>query len=183
MAAGDWWRALIVFAYMSGWRVGQLLALKWSDVDLDAGTAISQAEHNKGKRDCFIPLHKIVVEHCGRFRRLASAHVFPWDTNRRAYGTASRRFSRRPNFQTASQCRRGARAGTGRVPRPATWVCHDERGIDGFVPVQALMQHKTLTTTKLYVNMANRLTKAVEGLYVPDVGKRVSTPQSRTGSL
>jgi hypothetical protein len=37
--------------------------------------------------------------------------------------------------------------------------------------LQALMQHKSLSTTKLYVNMANRLTSAVSGLYVPDVAR------------
>jgi hypothetical protein len=35
----------------------------------------------------------------------------------------------------------------------------------------SLMQHKSLSTTKVYVNMANRLTSAVGGLYVPDVAK------------
>ncbi len=35
--------------------------------------------------------------------------------------------------------------------------------------LQALMQHKSLETTRGYVSMTNRLNTAVEGLYVPDV--------------
>ncbi len=184
VAAGDWWRALIVFAYMSGWRVGQLLALKWSDVDLDAGTAISQAEHNKGKRDCFIPLHKIVVEHLRKIQTFGQTHVFAWDTNRRALWDCFAAIQQAAKLPDGKPMPKGGKGGH--------WYgFHDLRrgfatmnaGSMDLFQLQALMQHKTLTTTKLYVNMANRLTKAVEGLYIPDVGKRVSTPQSRTGSL
>ena len=49
----EWWRALLVTAYMTGWRIQQLLSLEWSDIDLEAGTALTRAEvaGNKGKRD------------------------------------------------------------------------------------------------------------------------------------
>ena len=46
-------------AYMTGWRIGDLLGLRREDLDLDAGTAITRAEDNKGKRDevcSYIPL-------------------------------------------------------------------------------------------------------------------------------
>src|SRR5438445_422542 len=39
-ATADWWRGLVVTAYMTGWRIGDLLALRRDDVDLDAGVAI-----------------------------------------------------------------------------------------------------------------------------------------------
>jgi len=29
-------------AYMTGWRIGQILAIKWADLDLEAGTVLSQ---------------------------------------------------------------------------------------------------------------------------------------------
>ena len=45
----DWWQALFVMAYMTGWRISSLLALKWADVDLENGFALSRAEDNKGK--------------------------------------------------------------------------------------------------------------------------------------
>ena len=34
---------------------------------------------------------------------------------------------------------------------------------------QGQMQHQSLETTKLYVNMASRLNQTVKGLYVPNV--------------
>ena len=41
--------------------------------------------------------------------------------------------------------------------------------------LQALMQYRSLETTKLYVNMAKRLNKVVDGLFVPDVLKSASS--------
>lgn len=81
-AAADWWRALLVMAYMTGWRIGSLLSLRREHVDLEAATAISLAKHNKGRRDQKIPLHPMVVEH---LRKLASFSpvMFPWLNGRR----------------------------------------------------------------------------------------------------
>lgn len=45
--AADWWRALLMAAYMTGWRIGELLALARDSVDLDKGTAITWHEDNK----------------------------------------------------------------------------------------------------------------------------------------
>ena len=58
-SVGDWWRVLIVLAYMTGWRVGQMVSLKLSDIDLDKGTPLTRADvaDNKGNRDERIPLH------------------------------------------------------------------------------------------------------------------------------
>jgi integrase len=47
--AADWWRAVLMTAYMTGWRLGAIMSLRREDIDLVAGTAVSLAEHNKGK--------------------------------------------------------------------------------------------------------------------------------------
>ena len=39
----DWWRALVVFNYMTGWRISEPLSMLRKDLDLDAGTAIPRA--------------------------------------------------------------------------------------------------------------------------------------------
>ena len=59
--ASDWWRALLTFTYMTGWRVSEPLALRRDDLDLDVGTAITRAEDNKAKRDNLVPLHPVVA--------------------------------------------------------------------------------------------------------------------------
>ena len=48
IAPPDWWRALLTMAQMTGWRIGELLALLWEDVDLKAGTALTRHDDNKG---------------------------------------------------------------------------------------------------------------------------------------
>ncbi|HUT12959.1 MAG TPA: tyrosine-type recombinase/integrase [Thermoguttaceae bacterium] len=82
----DWWRALLVFTYMTGWRVSKPLALRWDDVSLDTGTAITRHGDNKGKRDDVASLHPVVVEH---LRKLADGSidcplVFYWPHPERA---------------------------------------------------------------------------------------------------
>jgi integrase len=78
----DWWRALLVAAYMTGWRISDLLGLRRDDLDLETGMAISRAEDNKGRREERVKLHPVVVE---SLRRLAcfGPNVFPWSHHRR----------------------------------------------------------------------------------------------------
>jgi integrase len=64
----DWWRALVVTGYMTGWRISDILGLRREDVDLDAGVAVTRWDQGKGKRDDWVRLHPVVVEH---LRRLA----------------------------------------------------------------------------------------------------------------
>jgi len=94
-ATADWWRALLVSAYMTGWRIGALLALCREDVNLDEGWAISRAADNKGKRDQRVPLHPLVVQH---LRKLISFSplVFPWNHGRRDLFLEFQRFRTPP---------------------------------------------------------------------------------------
>src|SRR5262249_22534260 len=67
-APADWWRALLVTGYMTGWRIGEILSLRRDDLDLAAAQAIIRhnVEGNKGKRDERIDLHPVAVEHLSR---------------------------------------------------------------------------------------------------------------------
>src|SRR5262249_9127999 len=85
--AADWWRALLVMGYMTGWRIGDMLALRKDRLDLDAGTAVSLAEDNKGKRDELVNLHPVVIEHLCRLEGAFSPIVFPWNHNQRTLYT------------------------------------------------------------------------------------------------
>ena len=49
-AAAPEWRALIVVGLKTGLRVGELLALKWQDVDLVTGRSSSAAPCGRGRR-------------------------------------------------------------------------------------------------------------------------------------
>ena len=164
--AADWWRALLVTAYMTGWRIGSLLALRREDVDLEAGWALSRADDNKGKRDQRVPLHPIVVDH---LRKLASFSplVFPWNHARGRCSTNSTRCSKRRRTARGTKVRYGFHD----LRRAFATMNADKLTADA---LQALMQHKDYQTTQRYINMARQLNPAVQNLYVPDLSKAAS---------
>jgi integrase len=160
-APADWWRCLLMTAYMTGWRIGQILALRRQDVDLDAGRALSRAADNKGKRDQLLPLHPVVIEH---MRRLASFEgtVLPWDRNRR------RLFEEFDALQKAAGVAPPGkdRYGFHDLRRAFATMNADRLTADA---LQALMQHKDYQTTQKYINLARQLNPAVGNLFVPEV--------------
>jgi integrase len=172
----DWWRALLVMGCMTGWRIGDMMGLKRDDLDLEAGTAITRHEDNKGKRDERVKLHPVVVEH---LKRLAGfdPHVFPW---------AHYELTLRSQFATIQE-----KAGV-HLHCPGqhehTRFCH----VYGFHDLrrafatmnaakltpdalQSLMRHKSYQTTQIYINMARQMDEAVASLHVPDVLKQAGT--------
>jgi integrase len=160
--AADWWRGLLIMAYMTGWRIGSLLALRREDVDLEAGTAVSRAQDNKGKRPVLIPLHPVIVEHLLKLPSF-SPTVFPWQQNRRQL------FVEFGRIQTAAGIKPAGASGKDRYGfhdlRRAFATMNAER----LTPdaLQTLMQHRDYTTTKRYISIARQLDPAVQNLYVP----------------
>jgi integrase len=162
---GNWWRGLLMFAYMTGWRIGSILSLRWEDVDLDAGTALSRAQDNKGRRDQRIPLHPVVVEHLRKLRSF-DEKVFPWAKDRRKLFAYFHRLQDaanvkpvggKPHFGFHDLRRAFATMNAGRMTADA---------------LQALMQHKDYQTTQRYISLARQLNPAVEDLYVPAVVRK-----------
>lgn len=165
-----WWQALLVFNYMTGWRVGEPLALRREDLDLDAGTAITRYDDNKGKRDELVPLHTVVVEHLQRITTF-SPLVFPWNHHRTTLWVEFER------IQTAAGIHLDCREKHEHTPRCHVYGFHDLRRAFATVnaetlsadALQKLMRHRSYSTTQRYINMAGQLTRAVESLHVPDV--------------
>lgn len=163
--AADWWRGLIMCGYMTGWRIGAMLALRREDVDLDKGTALTRAEDNKGKRDQIIHLHPIVIEHLKKMPGFSPV-FFPWNYRRATL------FTEFAKIQKAAK----VKAPAGRDH----YGFHDLRrafatmNADKLTPdaLQLLMQHKDYQTTMKYINLARQLNPAVQNLFVPDIKSR-----------
>ena len=170
--AADWWRALLSFSYMTGWRISEPLALRRDDLDLDAGTAITRHADNKGKRDDIVPLHPVVVDH---LRAITSFEpvVFPWYHYRNGLWVHFHR------IQQAAGIHLPCHEKHDHTPTCHVYGFHDLRR--GFATVnaetlsagalQTLMRHKDYQTTQRYINMAHQLNRAVETLHVPEVLK------------
>jgi len=159
--APQWWRGLLMMAYMTGWRIGSLLALRWEDVDLEAGTALSRAADNKGRRDQLIPLHPVVVEHIARLKSF-SPRVFSWTRNVRSLWEHFLRIQTAAKVQPLGKRRYGFHD----LRRGFATMNADKLTADA---LQALMQHRSYKTTQGYINMARQLNPAVATLYVPTV--------------
>ncbi len=163
--AADWWRGLLVTAYMTGWRIGALLALRWEDTDLDAGTVLSRAADNKGKRDQVCHLHPLAVEH---MRELIdfSPLVFPWVRNRRRVFEEFERLQRLASLTAKGKHHYSFHD----LRRGFATMNADRMTADA---LQGLMQHRSYETTKRYVAMARQLKPAVANLYTPELPRRV----------
>jgi integrase len=168
----DWWRALIVTGYMTGWRISDMLGLRREDLNLDAGTAITRWENNKGKRDERVKLHPVVTEH---LRKIVSfdARVFPWNHHRRTLDVEWSRIQEKAGIKLP--CRNDHE----HTPECHLYGFHDLRrafatmNADKLTPdaLQALMRHQSYQTTQVYINMARQMDDAVANLHVPDVLK------------
>ena len=161
ITATDWWRALLVMAYMTGWRIKQLMYLAWQDVNLQTGVARTQAEDNKGRRDDDAPLHPFVMEHLERIQGF-SVDVFPWPNNRRTLWTEFYRIQKAAGVKPPGK----ARYGFHDLRRAFATMNADRMTADA---LQRLMQHKSYQTTQRYINMSRQVNQAVEKLFVPDV--------------
>ena len=158
--------------YMTGWRISDMLGLRRQDLDLEAGTAITRAEDNKGKRDELVKLHPIVVEH---LRKLAGfdPRVFPWNLNHRTLYTEFARIQEAagihipcPDEHTHSRfCHV---YGFHDLRRAFATMNADKLTADA---LQALMRHKSYQTTQRYIAFARQMDEAVACLHVPDVLK------------
>jgi integrase len=168
----DWWRGLVLFAYMTGWRIGEMLSLRHADLDLKEGTAMTRAEDNKGKRDERINLHSVVIEHLSRLSSFDPC-VFPWSHNRRTLDVEFHRIQAAAGIHLPCS-RRHEHTKTchyyGFHDIRRAFATQNAKRLTGDA-LQKLMRHKSYTTTQRYINMASQLEEATAKLYVPDVLK------------
>lgn len=152
------------FRPITGWRVGSMLALKWADVNLETGTALSLADDNKGNRDQFVPIHPLVVKHLEPLKQSFVSHVFPWNRSRRALYADYHRIQDAAKVKPA----RKERYGFHDLRRGFATYNADRMTPDA---LQALMAHKDYQTTQRYINMARQLKPAAVDVFVPEALK------------
>src|SRR5262249_4770313 len=153
-----------IMAYMTGWRISELLALRREDVDLAKGEALTRAADNKGKRDEVAKLHPVVIEHLAKLPGFEPV-VFPWP-----YNTTTLYGDFRKLQKAAGVCPGRGKAWYGFHDLRRAFATLNARRLSGDA-LQALMRHKSYVTTKKYINMGNQLDDAVSVLFVPETTK------------
>jgi integrase len=84
-------KAAVLFGLDSGMRVGEILQLKWSDVDVKGRIAVIPAEYTKTKRGRIVPISDRLATELDRLRSLsAGPEIFPFSTIKRSFNTAKR---------------------------------------------------------------------------------------------
>lgn len=163
--ACEWWQGLLTTAYLTGWRIGELVALRRSDVDLEAGTILTRAEDNKASYDEVTHLHPVVVEH---LRKLAAItkQQFQWP------------FHHRKLYEHFAKLQE--HAGLTAPEGHRYYGFHDLRR--GFATLNATnmaptvlqqaMRHQSFKTTQRYINMAEHENKTAVQVFVPDILKK-----------
>lgn len=148
--AAEWWQALLIFARYTGWRRGEILALKWDDVDLEPDEngeywATTQAPDNKGGRTERVPLLPIVVQHLRPIRTFGPM-VFPWKHSERLLYPELERIAEAAGVKFPSN---GRREDKFHALRKTFGTKAALAGIDRKA-LTALMRHKDYSTTERY---------------------------------
>ena len=150
IATAEWWRALLIFARYTGWRIGEILSLRWDDVPLDPDEngdywATTRASTNKGGRTEQVPLMPVIVQHLRRIRSFDPA-VFPWGGNRRQLYPELERIAKAAGVGFPHN---GRRADKFHCLRKTFGTRAAMDGIDQ-KSLTALMRHKSFSTTERY---------------------------------
>ncbi|MHB8898079.1 MAG: tyrosine-type recombinase/integrase [Thermoguttaceae bacterium] len=174
----EWWQALLVFALTTGWRIGEILAFRREDLDLETGAIMTRAADNKGSRDGRDYLTPVALEHVRRIVSF-SPMVFPWPHDR---GTLFDEFYA---IQAAAVDDDGNELAYLPCPDAGKHECTDSCHRYGFhalrrgyatlnadsmpAPVlQRKMRHQSFTTTLRYISLADKMKVATEAVHVPD---------------
>ena len=166
----QWWRALVVTAYMTGLRIKELLAVRREDLDFEKGVLITRAKDNKAKRDEVIPLHPVVIEH---LRQLEGTDHFPlrWPHDPRTLWVEFGRIQRKAGIDVV--CPEDHK----HTPSCHVYGFHDFRRAFATVnaprlkpeTLQKLMRHKSYKTTLGYINLASQVDDAIANMPVPKI--------------
>jgi len=171
------WRAVLMFAMTTGWRKEEILLFPRTDLNLETGQVITRANNNKGNRDDVDFLPQATVEHL-RLIQGFGPEVFPWPHCMKTFDAQYHRIQRAAGIhlpciiQQKHEC----------TPTCHMYGMHDLRrayateNCDRLpLPVlQKKMRHRDIQTTMRYVEMASKMKKTAENVYVPKVSSHTA---------
>jgi integrase len=167
----EWWRALLVFAITTGWRIDEILSFRRDDLDLETGTFTIRGRDTKGKRADIDHLPLVTLDHVKRVVGF-SPLVFEWPSPESALYQAFHRIQMAAGIHLPCS-------------NPEDHECSTACHLYGFhalrrayatlnadkmpaVVLQKKMRHKSFNTTKRYIELADKMKKATEQVYIPE---------------
>lgn len=160
---GEWWRAYLVFLYMTGWRMSEPLSLTKESIDWETGRVYLDADDNKGNRDEVLILHPIVIEHLEQIKSFGPM-LFDMDEVPRQMWRTFGIIQKTAGVQK----RNGKPYGFHCLRRGFATMNATRMSADA---LQKVMRHKNYATTQLYINLARQIHEAVPDLFVPNLPK------------
>ena len=160
-----------MIAMTTGWRVGDLLAFRRDDLDLETGRILTRAKNNKAGRDDYDYLVPVALQHV---RKVISfdLHVFPWPHHRTTLWTIFDEIQQQAGINLpcpdahAHECTDACHYyGFHSLRR-----CYATLNADSMPsPVlQKKMRHASFSTTLRYIALSNKLKKATDAVHVPE---------------
>ncbi len=155
--ADDQGRNLLKLALFSGMRKGELLNLKWRDVDLDR--RFLTIRNPKGGRDVSIPLNDLALDVLRQHPRTGSEYVFP-----------GRDGGKRSDFKRIAN-RVKEKAGLPKDFRPLHGLRHNfasalaSSGEVDMYTLQRLMTHKSPLMTQRYAHLRDETLRRASNVF------------------
>lgn len=144
-------RLILKLIYSSGLRLGELIKLKWEDLDFER--LLIHIKLAKGKKDRYVPLAKSLLEELFIYmdQHTPSVYVFPGGTGLPMMSETGIRFALQQGIKRAGIQKSGTCIHTLRHSF-ATHLL--EMGLD-IVSIKELLGHSRIETTLKYLHVAN----------------------------
>ncbi|MEO1996452.1 MAG: tyrosine-type recombinase/integrase, partial [Planctomycetaceae bacterium] len=175
----DYWRALISFAFVTGWRINEILNVRRDDVNFETGQVIARWDDSKGKRDELIFIPESVVALLKPVWQSFSDRPLEWKLSRRNI------YNPFMELQVLAGIHLHCEEGHKHTDSCHVYGFHDFKrafatnNASTLSPaqLQRLMKHSDFSTTQRYIDYAKVMTEKPD-VFIPDVLKKDSGKQA-----
>ena len=169
-------RAMLETLYATGLRVSELLGINIRDIDFE--DRILRC-YGKGNKERIVPMHDEAVLHLGEYLRSARTQLLRSDSQNAVFlNRFGKRLSRQGFWLMIK--RYGSMIDSDETISPHTFRhSFATHMIEGGAPisyVQAMLGHRSVSTTEVYNHVANRYIREEFEAAHPRMAKRASTP-------
>ena len=180
-SACDYWRAVISFALVTGWRINEILNIRRDDVNFETGQVVARWDDSKGKRDELIFVPETIIELFRPVWQSFADRPLDWKKSRRTIYYPFTELQQLAGIHLHCE-----------EAHEHNDACH-VYGFHDFkrafatnnastlspAQLQRLMKHSDFSTTQGYINYAKLMTERPD-VFVPDVLNSNSGKQSKS---